>query len=84
MVQYFYISAQEEDDAGTVGCCVLETTSVVCSGPGHWAWRSRGLGAWRSRGLGLGASAWGLLAVTVKVKLGCKNASNCFASIGGQ
>ena len=47
---------------------------MVCSGPGHWAWRSRGLGAWRSRGLdlglglGLGASAWGLLAVAVKVK----------------
>ena len=68
------------------GCCVVETTSVVCSGPGDWAWRSRGLetwrsrglGAWRSRGrrawrsrgldLGLGASAWGLLAVAVKVK----------------
>ena len=70
MVQYFYISAQEEDDAGTAGVLSEETTLVVCSGPGHWAWRSRGLGAWRSRGLdrGLGASAWGLLAVAVKVK----------------
>ena len=44
------------------GCCVVETTLVVCSGPGDWAWRSRGMG------LGLGASAWGLLAVAVKVK----------------
>ena len=42
------------------GCCVVETSSVVCSGPGHWAWRSRGMG--------LGASAWGLFAVAVKVK----------------
>ena len=59
------------------GCCVVETTSVVCSGPGDWAWRSRGLETWRSRGLGawrsrglrawrsrgldLGLGAWGLL-----------------------
>ena len=42
------------------GCCVVETSSVVCSGPGLWAWRSRGMG--------LGASAWGLFAVAVKVK----------------
>ena len=49
-------------------------------------WGPGGLGAWRSwgLGLGLGASAWGLLAVTVKVKLGRKNVSICFASIGGQ
>ena len=51
---------------------------------GLGAWRSRGLGTWRSTGLGLGDSAWGLLAVTVKVELSCKNASICFASIGGQ
>ena len=43
------------------GCCVVETSSVVCSGPGLWAWRSRGMS--------LEASAWGLFAVAVKVKL---------------
>ena len=50
---------------------------MVCSGPGHWAWGLMGLGAW-----GPGASALGLVAV--KVELGFKNASNGFASYGGQ
>ena len=84
MVRYFYIFAQEEDDAGTAG---------VLSGGDYtsgmfWAW-ALGLGAYGPKGkwaggLGPGASAWGLLAVAVKVELGFKNASNCFASFGGQ
>ena len=64
MVQYFYISAQEEDDAGTAG---------VLSGGDY---------TWGPGGLGPGASALGLVAV--KVELGFKNASNGFASYGGQ
>ena len=79
MVQYFYISAQEEDDTGTAG---------VLSGGDYtsgmfWAW-ALGLGTYGPGGLGPGASAWGLLAVAVKVELGFKNASNVFASYGGQ
>ena len=69
LVQYFYISAQEEDDAGTAG--VLSGGVFIGGVFWAWAWRSSGLGAWRSRGrgrgLGLGASAGGLLAVTVNV-----------------
>ena len=75
MVQYFYISAQEEDDAGTAG--VLSGGDYIGGVFWAWAWRSGGLevwgpgglGAWRSRGrgLGLGASAGGLLAVALKV-----------------
>ena len=80
MVQYFYISAQEEDDAGTAG---------VLSGGDYtsgmfWAW-ALGLGTYGPGGLGAwgpGASALGLVAV--KVELGFKNASNGFASYGGQ
>ena len=71
MVQYFYISAQEEDDAGTAG--VLSGGDYI--GGMFWAW---------TLALGLEASAWGLLAVAVKVELGFKNASNGFASYGGQ
>ena len=75
MVHYFYISAQEEDDAGTAG--VLSGGDYIGGVFWAWAWRSGGLevwgpgglGAWRprGRGLGLGASAGGLLAVTLNV-----------------
>ena len=85
--------------ASTEVLCTFVTVLLhICTGRGwcrnsrgaEWAWRSRGLGTWRFRGrgrgqgLGLGTSAGGLLAVTVNVSLGCKNASICFASIGGQ
>ena len=43
-----------------------------------------GPGSQGAGGLGPGASALGLLAVAVKVGLGFKNASNRFASYGGQ
>ena len=45
---------------------MVETTSVVCSGPGHWTWGPR-------------ASSWGHLAV--KVELGFKNASYCLQAM---
>ena len=47
---------------------MVESTSVVCSGPG---------GTWGPGGLG--ASSWGNLAV--KVKLGFKNASYCLQAM---
>jgi len=64
LVQYFYISAQEEDDAGTAG--VLSGGDYFGGVFWAWAWRSWGLGAWRSGGRevwgprGLGAGAWAL------------------------
>ena len=59
MVQYFYISAQEEDDAGTAG--VLSGGDYIGGVFWAWAWRSGGLEVWGPGGLGAGAWALGLL-----------------------